>query len=330
MIFHKQANGRQRGRRLPVFFCQGTHLPQHSKKAFMSKLEELNFNDVTKIGATINYYDDQVAFADNITSIPELENVFKLNFIAVIFCLGGTLQIKINAKEYSITAQNALFINSRSIVSDIRHEGDFSCKIVAMASENEFSFINKSLFEAVMSLSNDPIIKFSADEMTLLVKYYELSMFKITNTSLHTNREAVMHILQAFALDLIACINSHKSCDNSDDMMRQGDKLFRDFMLMLSNNVNNLRSVQAFADRLCVSPKYLTSVCNQRSNKSAGDLITLSFVNRIKQLLLYSDMSVKEIANSLNFENLSFFGKYVRKHLGASPNKFRKNNDYGN
>ena len=177
-----------------------------------------------------------------------------------------------------------------------------------------------------MSLQNDPIIKFSADEIALMVKYYELTMFKITNTSLRTNREAVMHILQAFALDLIASINSHTA---SDEMMRQGDKLFRDFMLMLSNNINNLRSVQAFADRLCVSPKYLTSVCNQRSNKSAGDLITMSFVNRIKQLLLYSDMTVKEIANSLNFENLSFFGKYVKKHLGASPNTFRKINGYG-
>ena len=90
-----------------------------------------------------------------------------------------------------------------------------------------------------------------------------------------------------------------------------------------------LSTWQAFADRLCVSPKYLTSVCNQRSNKSAGDLITMSFVNRIKQLLLYSDMTVKEIANSLNFENLSFFGKYVKKHLGASPNTFRKINGYG-
>ena len=195
--------------------------------------------------------------------------------------------------------------------------------------EIEFSFINKNLFEAVMSLQNDPIIKFSADEIALMVKYYELTMFKITNTSLRTNREAVMHILQAFALDLIASINSHTASDNSDEMMRQGDKLFRDFMLMLSNNINNLRSVQAFADRLCVSPKYLTSVCNQRSNKSAGDLITMSFVNRIKQLLLYSDMTVKEIANSLNFENLSFFGKYVKKHLGASPNTFRKINGYG-
>ena len=296
------------------------------KHSYMPKLEELNFNDVTEIGATINYYDDQVAFADNITSIPELENVFKLNFIAFIFCLSGTLKIKINSKEYCVGGQCALFINSRSIISDISHEGNFSCKIVAMASENEFSFINKNLFEAVMSLQNDPIIKFSADEIALMVKYYELTMFKITNTSLRTNREAVMHILQAFALDLIASINSHTA---SDEMMRQGDKLFRDFMLMLSNNINNLRSVQAFADRLCVSPKYLTSVCNQRSNKSAGDLITMSFVNRIKQLLLYSDMTVKEIANSLNFENLSFFGKYVKKHLGASPNTFRKINGYG-
>ena len=52
-------------------------------------------------------------------------------------------------------------------------------------------------------------------------------------------------------------------------------------------------------------------------------------MSRIKQLLLYSDMSIKEVASEMGFENLSFFGKYVKKHLGLSPNHYRKANGYG-
>ena len=40
-------------------------------------------------------------------------------------------------------------------------------------------------------------------------------------------------------------------------------------------------------------------------------------------------MSIKEIATEMNFDNLSFFGKYVKKHLGDSPNNYRKKNSYG-
>jgi YesN/AraC family two-component response regulator len=89
------------------------------------------------------------------------------------------------------------------------------------------------------------------------------------------------------------------------------------------------RSVKSYADELCVSPKYLTSVCRRHSDCTASELISTSIVSRIKQLLLYSDLSIKEVANEIGFDNLSFFGKYVRKHLGLSPNNYRKANNYG-
>ena len=80
---------------------------------------------------------------------------------------------------------------------------------------------------------------------------------------------------------------------------------------------------------MCVSPKYLTNVCRKHSDYTASELIALSVVSRIKYLLLYSDLSIKEVANEMGFDNLSFFGKYVKKHLGLSPNHYRKANGYG-
>jgi AraC-like DNA-binding protein len=97
---------------------------------------------------------------------------------------------------------------------------------------------------------------------------------------------------------------------------------------MLADDAHE-RSVKSYADELCVSPKYLTSVCQQQSNKTASQIISLAVTSRIKQLLLYSDLSIKEIAAELHFGNLSFFGKYVKKHLGQSPNNYRKANGYG-
>ena len=112
-------------------------------------------------------------------------------------------------------------------------------------------------------------------------------------------------------------------------MLRQGDRVFRKFMLLLAENSNMNRSVKSYADELCVSPKYLTSVCRKHSDYTASELIATSVISRIKQLLLYSDLSIKEVAAEMGFDNLSFFGKYVKKHLGLSPNNYRKQNGYG-
>ena len=99
--------------------------------------------------------------------------------------------------------------------------------------------------------------------------------------------------------------------------------------MLLAKSNGTQRSVKDYADELYVSPKYLTSICRKHEGKTASDLITFNTVGHIKQMLLYSTLSIKEIALQLGFDNLSFFGKYVKKHLGHSPNNYRKINGYG-
>ena len=163
----------------------------------------------------------------------------------------------------------------------------------------------------------------------LMLKYYELLVFKMDHPEMNFARETVRDIIRCFAYDLLSNITKHFSQSDGDDMLRQSDRIFRKFMLLLAENSNVNRSVKSYADELCVSPKYLTSVCRKHSDSTASELIATSVMSRVKQLLLYSDLSIKEVAGEMGFDNLSFFGKYVKKHLGLSPNHYRKANGYG-
>ena len=80
---------------------------------------------------------------------------------------------------------------------------------------------------------------------------------------------------------------------------------------------------QQLADRLAVTPKYLSVVCNTVTGKSAQVVINDLTVQEIKRLLLQTDMSVKEICVQLDFVSLSFFCKYVKKHLGMTAYQYR-------
>ena len=291
-------------------------------------IREITINDVPQIYASIKYFDGTIAFADQISAVPEVQKNFKVHFVAFIFCIAGHLDITLNGTEHSVSAHEALFVDANTVISYIKYTPDFECKIIIVGNNIGANFINKTIFNAIMQISHHPVVKFTQDEIDLMLKYYELAIFKIEHPHLNYGRETMMNLLRSYALDLLSSVNKHLDSDDSG-ILRQGDKLYHRFMMMLAGNETNERSVQYFANKLYVSPKYLTSICNEKCGCTASELIANSVVSRIRQLLQYSDKSIKEIATEMNFDNLSFFGKYVKKHLGDSPNNFRKKHSYG-
>ena len=65
--------------------------------------------------------------------------------------------------------------------------------------------------------------------------------------------------------------------------------------------------------------------CNSAiTGRSPLDHIHETTVNTIRQQLRYSNKTVKEISTELDFPNLSFFGKFVKAHLGMAPTEYRQ------
>ena len=292
-------------------------------------ITQLDLHDVPQVYHNLKYNDGEICFADNITSIPGLMSQFRVNFIAYVIVLEGSLTLELNTVPYQLEKNCSLFVDRKMVVTGVKHSDDFRCVICALSTDIGFSFFNKSLMQSVMHLLANPVITMNQDEVDLMLKYYELLVFKMDHPEMNFARETMRDIIRCFAYDLLSNITKHFSQSDGDDMLRQSDRIFRKFMLLLAENSNVNRSVKSYADELCVSPKYLTSVCRKHSDSTASELIATSVMSRVKQLLLYSDLSIKEVAGEMGFENLSFFGKYVKKHLGLSPNNYRKANNYG-
>lgn len=292
-------------------------------------ITELDLQDVPQVYRNLKYNDGEIYFADNITSIPGLMKQFKVNFIAYVMVTEGRLTVDMNNVTYHLEKNCSLFVDRKMVIENVKHTENFSCVICAMSTDMGFAFFNKSLLQSIMHIMANPVIKMEQTEVDLMMKYYDLLVFKMDHQEMSLGRETVRDIIRCFAYDLLSNINRHLNQDNDDDMLRQSDRIYRRFMFLLADNTNVNRSVKSYADELCVSPKYLTSVCRKHSDCTASELIATAVISRIKQLLLYSDLSIKEVASEMGFDNLSFFGKYVKKHLGLSPNHYRKANGYG-
>jgi AraC-like DNA-binding protein len=85
-----------------------------------------------------------------------------------------------------------------------------------------------------------------------------------------------------------------------------------------------LPSVNAIAEQLHVSPRYLTDLLKQETGKTALELIHLSLISEAKNLLKTADRNIAEIAYDLGFENTSYFTRLFKKQTGMKPLEYRK------
>lgn len=86
---------------------------------------------------------------------------------------------------------------------------------------------------------------------------------------------------------------------------------------------SGLPTVTYMAEKLNISPRYLSDLLKQETGKTALELIHLYLMSEAKNLLTEGKMNVSEISFSLGFENATYFSRLFKKEVGISPNKFR-------
>ena len=113
-----------------------------------------------------------------------------------------------------------------------------------------------------------------------------------------------------------------------EDLLQEGNSrmetLFHQFLKNIARRHIKKLSVSEYAEKLCITPKYLSTVCRTVSGKSPTDWISEYVIEDITHYLKNTELTASQIGIELGFPNASFFGKYVREHLGMSPNEFRK------
>lgn len=273
----------------------------------------------------ISYSDRDIVFCDNIREVPDMCPVQLDSIVLIVACIKGRLQVDINSKTYTIQKDEILFCNPNYILSNYMISPDFECKILGLTNDiiQQVLYPNRDIWNKIFYLNQNPILRLNEEEISIFEKYYDLAKTKFDKTKHRYYKESMTALIQAITYDALALLDDVVSTDTH--IMYQGELLFKKFIILLSEDKETNREVGYYAKRLCVTPKYLSTVCKKQSGKTASKWIQEKTVNKIRHLLKNSEKSIKEISDELNFPNISFFGKYVKEHLGMSPTNFRKN-----
>ncbi len=111
-----------------------------------------------------------------------------------------------------------------------------------------------------------------------------------------------------------------------DTFRSRGDELFFRFRKLLAEHYLTSRSVAFYADKLCVTTRYLTDIVQQHYHRSPKEAIDIFTVMQIRLDLLQSDITVAELAFKYNFSSPSFFSDYFRRNAGCIPMEYRQQN----
>ena len=113
------------------------------------------------------------------------------------------------------------------------------------------------------------------------------------------------------------------SRDTENHSSARVNQIFEHFIELVTEYHNEQRGMAFYADKLCLTPKYLSKLVKLSSGRSAPDWID-SFVILEANLLRYSDKPIKEIVYLLHFPNQSVFYKFFKSHTGYTPSEYRK------
>lgn len=298
----------------------------------MEPLEFSQIKEVKKFATDYSRFGEDYIFA-HITpenGIPaDVSKANRFNGLTLILCLSGNMSLNINLTPYDIT-KDTLIITGASDILNINTSDlvGIEAYILFLSSDflRDINIDVNALNPRRFSHNRTPLLKLTHDESSLLQKYWEL-------LHLNTTKNSESIYVKNISRNLIASITyqlmqfASTRIDTSDEpeqpRSRRANYVF-DFMRLVHKYHRQERSVGFYADKLFISPKYLSLIIKESTGRSAAEWIDEYVILEAKNLLRFSGKNVQQIAYELNFSNQSSFGKYFKHLTGMSPTEFQR------
>ena len=134
--------------------------------------------------------------------------------------------------------------------------------------------------------------------------------------------QVTLHLLSALLWYVDNLWSQHEQTYRENQTRQQ--RLFTDFIQLVSEFAPAHHTIDYYASRLCITPRYMSTIIRQVSGKSAKQWIDDALVTHIKIELNHSDKTIAHIADDMNFPNPSFMIKFFKRMTGMTPASFRR------
>ena len=249
----------------------------------------------------------------------------------IFFLRKGHFSIDLNLNTYEVKPRSLLMnvpgniIKLSSYAED--HIGDAELYFVLASREfmSGIRFDFNKLLQESLSLWKNPCITLNDEDMALAEEYFTLAR-DILQSGQVNKKEILSSLVTSFTyvtMDVWTRELNEARKTQSPSSVRT-NHLFERFLALVTEHHNTERSMAFYAEKLCLTPKYLSKLVKEASGQGGPAWIDSFVILEAKNLLKYSDKNIKEIVYALHFPNQSVFYKFFKAHTGMTPSEYRK------
>jgi AraC-like DNA-binding protein len=285
----------------------------------IQNLKPRSGSDTIRLGES-----DELVVMENFGSLPQGEISLDSHGIVVI-CTGGIAQFDYDGQQIRLHKNDLYLYMAHSVVTNFMSSPDFNCRQIWFSRSElwNIDMYGEVSLADLSYLKQHPTVHLTDDDVTLLDEYFQLLCRRMRDQSPTLYSDIVRSLVSTMMLEML-CMMRRQESENAGTGSLYRQRLADKFMRLVEESDGRIRRVDDFASQLNITPKYLSTLLKETMSRRPREMIKLFTLKAIERRLRFTDMTMQEIANDLKFPNASFFGKYVKEHLGMTPLEYRK------
>lgn len=257
---------------------------------------------------------------------PALTSQSPLKGIGLIVCNKGSFDFAVNHREYSAHAGESVFIPEDSLFRVIRSSDDLEIYVLSYRIEPIRDILGNSVVSLHLysMMTPNPCYVWQTGEEEAIVRYMAMldNLQQIEEDPFNVFERKLLLMALTYRL---CSLYSHKLMADSNVAGHKTEVFIR-LLNLVDRYYMQQRSVEFYADKLCLTPKYLSALSKSICGYTVQELVFKAIMRKTISLLCSTNLSVQEISDMFNFPNASYFGTFFKKQTGMSPQQYRNMN----
>ncbi len=240
-----------------------------------------------------------------------------------VLCTAGSMSFTFQDVKYNVVPHDYVILPNPMLLGGLVAADGFRALAMSLDEAYVATLALRSNYGVIghLSLLQNPVIRLSDSDFHRCSEDLLRLKERLADTHHLFREEVASHLLTAHILDLYDIHARGRSVAHVAERARQ--LLGRFVGLLYDGAYVSHRDLAYYASRLCITPDHLSYVCRKVSGKPASYWIDRFTLHAIVGELYQKDASLADIAERFHFSSLSYFSRYVQRHLGQSPSAWR-------
>ena len=255
----------------------------------------------------------------------DILNIYKQScrLKAAIFCvcIEGDMKATINLIDYEIKQNDLVTLLPGTIIQFRERTEKVKLSFIGFSAAClERINLIKKFSNSFAKVSEYPV----APLTTAIASYFNDYFSLISRVSYNEDIEMSYESIEAVVHSTTVAVNAvYKTYSGVAHPITRKEEICKELVQLVTQYYATERKAQFYADKLGISLQHLSTTVKQVTDKNVLDIISYVVIMDAKAKLKSTNMTIQEIAYSLNFPNASFFGKYFKRYVGMTPLDFR-------